>query len=140
MSDEFDPDSLRVQLSPEQLKAQAEAQEAWKKQRRAIAKAKKQRRFVGGQIPLSVLARADRAHARGPFVLLVLKAEIDMARQRTGAFRPEIAVTSGLFEGLGISPDARVRIIRALEGAGLITSVWEPNKAPRVRLVRNLFK
>ena len=73
-------------------------------------------------------------------MLLAIKREVDIQRWRhPEETEPEIAVTSALCDQLGVSPDARVRAVRALESAGLITVSWADRRAPKVRLAPGLF-
>jgi hypothetical protein len=96
-------------------------------------------RFVKGPVPLSVLGQAWRLHRAAPLVLLAIKSEVDVRRWRTREDNPEVAVTSALCAQLGLSRNARLRGLRALEAAGLIGVTWEIRRAPLVRLVSGLF-
>ena len=106
-------------------------------------------RLVLGPLPFPVLGQAWRLHAAAPLVLLAIKSEVDIRRWRarqirdtTGRNAPKnkpIAVTSALCEQLGLGRDSRLRAIRALESAGMITVEWSSRRAPRVRLAAGLF-
>ena len=96
-------------------------------------------RFVKGTVPFPVLGQAWRLHHAAPLVLLAIKSEVDIQRWRTGEDNPEIAVTSALCAQLGLSRDARLRGVKALETAGLLTVTWIDHRAPRVGLAPGLF-
>ena len=97
-------------------------------------------RWVAGPVPFSLLGQAYHLHPAGPLVLLAIKREVDIQRWRHSKEpEPEVAVSSALCDQLGISPDARVRAVRALESAGLITVTWADRRAPKVRLAPGLF-
>jgi hypothetical protein len=96
-------------------------------------------RFVKGTVPLSVLGQAWRLHHAAPLVLLAIKSEVDIQRWRTRENNSEVTVTSVLCAQLGLSRHARLRGVRALEAAGLISVTWERLRAPLVRLVPGLF-
>jgi hypothetical protein len=128
-------------LSDEEL-AQEQARRKFKAH---AAKQRKQRlhapgiRFVRGTIPFPVLGQAWRlCHAALP-VLLAIKSETDLQRWRTGEDDIEVAVTAALCAQLAVSRDQRLRALRALEAAGMISVTWADRSAPRVRLAPGLF-
>ena len=76
-------------------------------------------RWVQGPLPFSLLGQAYRLHPAAIPVLLAIKREVDIQRwRRPEEPEPEIAVTSALCDQLGVSHDARVRAVRALEARG----------------------
>ena len=97
-------------------------------------------RWALGPLPFPLLGQAYRLHPAGPLVLLAIKSEVDIQRWRhPEEAEPEVAVTSALCDQLGLNPDTRVRAVRALESAGLITVSWADRRAPKVRLAPGLF-
>jgi hypothetical protein len=97
-------------------------------------------RFVKGTVSFPVLGQAWRLHHAAPLVLLAIKSEVDIQRWRTDDDNSEVAVTASLCSQLGLSRDARLRAVKALEGAGLLTATWTTRRAPRVRLAPDLFE
>jgi hypothetical protein len=97
-------------------------------------------RWVKGPLPFALIGQACRLHRAALPVLLAIKREVDIQRwHRPKETEPEIAVTSALCDQLGLSSDARIRGVRALESAGLVTATWSDRRAPRVRLAVGLF-
>jgi hypothetical protein len=96
--------------------------------------------WVKGPIPFPLLGQAYRLHRAAIPVLLAIKraVEIQIWRDPRNLNR-EIAVTSALVKQIGITSDTRVKAIRALEAAGLVTVTWSTRRAPRVRLADGLF-
>ena len=97
-------------------------------------------RWVAGPVPFSLIGQAYRLHRAALPVLLAIKREVDIQRwRRPEETEPEVAVTSALCDQLGVSSDARVRAVRALASAGLITVSWADRRAPKVRFAPGLF-
>ena len=97
-------------------------------------------RWVKGPLPFSLIGQACRLHRAALPVLLAIKRGVDIQLwSHPEEPDPEITVTSALCEQLGVSSDARVRAVRALESAGLITVTWADRRAPKVRLAPGLF-
>ena len=95
-------------------------------------------RFVKGTMPFSLLGQAFKLHPAAPLVLLAIKSEADIQYWR-GNDDPEVAVTSKLCSQLNLTRDQRLRALRALEAAGLISVAWASRRAPRVRVAPGLF-
>jgi hypothetical protein len=97
-------------------------------------------RWVQGPLPFSLLGQAFRLHPAAIPVLLAIKREVDIQRWRNPAEpEPEIVVTTAVCDQLGVSHDARIRAIRAMEAAGLMTATWSKGRAPKVRIAPGLF-
>jgi hypothetical protein len=90
-----------------------------------------------------LLGQAWRRHHAAPLVLMAIKSEYDLQRwrnrRRVDPPEPEIAISSKLCAQLGLSRDARLRGLRALEELGWITVIRSTRKAPVVRIIPGLF-
>jgi hypothetical protein len=95
-------------------------------------------RFIRGPVSQALLGQAWRLHHAAPLVLLAIKSEIDIQRWRE-ADDLEVAVTAQLCADFGLSRNTRLRAVRALEAAGMLTASWADRRAPRVRLAPGLF-
>jgi hypothetical protein len=105
---------------------------------RALKSHSGRERFTLGPIPHRVLARARAAHKDGPLVLLAIKAARDISVALGDD--EEIAVTQAVCAQIGVPRNSKLRAIRALEEAGLLTVSWHPYRAPRVKLPPRLFE
>jgi hypothetical protein len=94
--------------------------------------------YVKGDIPHETLGRADQAGAHALAILLLLKTKADFQRLLDES-EVEVVCSDEFTHALGLTTNARLRAIRALEAAGMITVEWSRRRAPRVRLVSGLF-
>jgi hypothetical protein len=90
-----------------------------------------------------LLGQAWRCHHAAPLVLMAIKSEYDIQRWRhrrkADPPEPEIVLTTKLCAQLGLSRDARLRGLRALEALGWVAVVWSAKAAPRVKVIPGLF-
>jgi hypothetical protein len=80
--------------------------------------------------------RARKAHAAAPVVLLAIKRAYDLKGLPYGE---PLAVTEAVTAGFGVSSGTRVRAIRAMVAAGLMTAEWAGRRAPRIVPTLGLF-
>ena len=102
---------------------------------KAIARLKKQKhkkrtgRFVKGPLFWTWVTAAAHCHPRALEILLAVKMLSDTSGQQ------EVALSTEIVVGLGISTDTKSRAIAALEGAGLIHVKRQRGRLLRVSLL-----
>jgi hypothetical protein len=86
--------------------------------------------FVRGPFPGEQFEIAARLSGKALVVWELVHHQCHLRR------KAEVTLSTILLERVGVGPDAKVRALRYLEKAGLITVTWQAGRAPRIALVR----
>jgi hypothetical protein len=85
--------------------------------------------FICGPLPGVQIEIASRLPGKALITLLMVHHQCRLRREK------EVTLPATLLTKVGVKTDAKLRALRRLEAAGLVTVTWELGHPPRIRLV-----